>query len=52
MSDFKLSSMNQAGVFVGFATLKGIYGSVLMVGEGKYVVAREQSITFKIILRS
>ena len=41
MSDFKLSPKNQAGVFVGFATLKGIYGSVLMVGEGKYVVARE-----------
>jgi hypothetical protein len=41
MSDFELSPKNQAGVFVGFATLKGIYGSVLMVGEGKYVVARE-----------
>ena len=40
-SDFKLSPKNQAGVFVGFATLKGTYGSVLMVGEGKYVVARE-----------
>ena len=34
MSDFKLSPKNQAGVFVGFATLEGTYGSVLMVGEG------------------
>jgi len=40
-SDFKLSPKNEAGVFLGFATLKGTYGSVLMVGEGKYVVARE-----------
>ena len=30
-----------ADVSSGLATLKGIYGSVLMVGEGKYVVARE-----------
>ena len=40
-TDFKLSPKNEAGVFMGFATLKGTYGSVLMVGEGKYVVARE-----------
>ena len=40
-SDFKLSPKNQAGVFVGFATLQGTYGSVLMVGDNRYVVARE-----------
>ena len=38
-SDFKLSPKNQAGVFVGFATLKGTYGSVLMVGEGSIALA-------------
>ena len=39
--DFKLSPKNQAGVFVGIATLQGTYGSVLLVGDRKYVVARE-----------
>jgi hypothetical protein len=40
-ADFKLSPKNQAGVFVGLATLQGTYGSVLMVGNNRYVVARE-----------
>ena len=31
----------QAGCFVGIATLQGTYGSVLLVGDRKYVVARE-----------
>ena len=39
--DFKLSPKNQAGCFVGIATLQGTYGSVLLVGDRKYVVARE-----------
>ena len=38
---FLLSPKNQAGIFVGFATLKETYGSVLMVGENSYVVAKE-----------
>ena len=39
---FKLSPKNQAGVFLGFATLeKGTYGSILMVGERRFVVAQE-----------
>ena len=40
-TDFKLSPKNQAGIFVGFATLQETYGSVLMVGENSYVVAKE-----------
>jgi len=40
--DFKLSPKNQAGGFLGFATLeKGTYGSVLMIGERRFVVAKE-----------
>jgi len=40
--DFKLSPKNQAGVFLGFATLdKGTYGSILMIGERRFVVAKE-----------
>jgi hypothetical protein len=38
---FKLSSKYQAGIFVGLATLQETYGSVLMVGENSYVVAKE-----------
>ena len=38
---FLLSPKNQAGIFVGFATLQETYGSVLMVGENSYVVAKE-----------
>jgi len=39
---FKLSPKNQAGVFLGFATLeKGTYGSILMIGERRFVVAQE-----------
>ena len=38
---FKLSPKNEAGVFCRFATFKGTFGSMLLVGEGKYVVARE-----------
>ena len=39
--DFQLSPKNEAGVFVRFVTLQGTYGSVLLVGDKKYVVARE-----------
>ena len=39
--DFRLSPKNEAGVFVGFSTLQGTNGSVLLVGDKKYVVARE-----------
>ena len=39
--DFRLSAKNEAGVFAGFATLQGTYGSVLPVGDKRYVVARE-----------
>ena len=38
---FKLSSKYQAGILVGLATLQETYGSVLMVGENSYVVAKE-----------
>jgi hypothetical protein len=36
-----ISPKNQAGIFVGFTTLQETYGSVLMVGENSYVVAKE-----------
>jgi len=40
--DLKLSDKNQAGVFLGFATSeKGTYESILMVGERRFVVAKE-----------
>jgi len=40
--DFKLSPKNQAGVFVRFATLeKCTYGSILIIGERHFVVAKE-----------
>jgi len=40
--DFKLSPKNQAGVFVGFATLRnGTYGSILLIGDRCIVVAKE-----------
>ena len=40
--DFKLSPKNQAGVFLGFATLSnGNYGSVLLIGDRRLVVAKE-----------
>jgi len=34
---------NQAGCFVGVMTLQSTYGSVLLVGVRKYVVAREHT---------
>ena len=42
--DFKLSPKNQAGVFLGFATLRllnGTYGSILLIGNRRIVVAKE-----------
>jgi len=40
--DVKLSPKNQAGVFFGFATLSnGTYGSVLLIGDRRLVVAKE-----------
>ena len=40
--DFKLSPKNQAGVFLGFATLRnGTYGSILLIGDQRIVVAKE-----------
>jgi len=40
--DFKLSPKNQAVVFLGFAILeKGTYGSILMIGERRFFVAKE-----------
>jgi len=40
--DFKLSPKNQAGVFLGFATLRnGTYGSILLIGDRRIVVAKE-----------
>ena len=40
--DFKLFPKNQAGVFLGSATLeKGTYGSIFMIGERRFVVAKE-----------
>ena len=42
-AELELSPKNQAGVLVGFATC----GSVLVVGEGKYVVvAREHNVEY------
>ena len=40
--DFKLSPKNQAGVFFGFTIVeKGTYGSILMISELRFVVAKE-----------
>ena len=49
--DFRLSPKNEASVFVGFTTLQGTYGSVLLVGDKKYVVAREHVSLSRIIFR-
>jgi hypothetical protein len=40
--DFKLSPKNQAGVFLGFATLSNSTdGSVLLIGDRRLVMAKE-----------
>jgi len=38
--DFKLSPANQAGVFMGYATLQHVFGAVIQVGSNAYVTAR------------
>ena len=38
--DFKLSSANQAGVFIGYATFQHVFGAVIHVGSNAYVTAR------------
>ena len=38
--DFKFSPKNDHGVFIGFATLNHVYGSIILTGVNKYVVAR------------
>jgi len=40
--EFKLLPKNQAGVFLGFSTLSNVtYGSVLLIGDRRLVVAKE-----------
>ena len=38
--DFKLSPANQAGVFMGYATLRHVFGAVIQVRSNAYVTAR------------
>jgi len=38
--DFKLSPANQAGVSMGYATLRHVFGAVIQVGSNAYATAR------------
>ena len=39
-NDFKLSPANQAGVFIGYATLRHVFSVVIQVGSNTYVTTR------------